>query len=1036
MVKFLVDRPIAVLMTFVALMAIGWVSYTYLPVSLMPNVAIPEITIQYSYPHSSARELENAVTSLLRRQLLQVGHLEDIHSETRDGTGVLHLRFQYGINTHYAFIEVNEKIDAAMQNLPRDMDRPRVLKASATDIPVFYLNVSLRPKNLSTPNSSEEVSPQALQNTNSSLTAHTNETDFLELSSFVSTVIRHRIEQLPEVAMADMSGTTEPRLMIEPDLSKMQSLGLTINDIENALSSQNLSVGSLWVREGSFRYNIRLTSALRTAEDVGNVTIRGGNRIIPLHDIANVRMEPQPKQGMFVSNGQPAIALAIIKQSEARMSDMTENIKLLMTRFETDYPDLQFDISQDQTALLDFSITNLRQDLTWGILLVCIILFFFQSEWRSPLLVAVSIPVSVVLCLIFFYLAGMSFNVISLSGLIMAVGMMVDNSIIVTDNIGQYRKRGMSLSDACVAGANEVIRPLISSALTTVCIFVPLIFLSGIAGALFYDQAMGVAIGLGVSLIVSVTLLPVLYRVIFQRKPQVGLTQTREPFMVRITNRLYHAGMAFTFRYPVVIVVIAVVFCSSMYFFFTSLNVARLPEMTQIDCMMYIDWNEQIHPDENNLRISRMLESIPVKAKQENRFVGQQQFLINADTDMGFSEAQIYFAYTSEKELHQGQAQLSDYMRKNYPQASYRLYPPSTLFDRIFESGNAPLVAALSPMRKTVGFTPAEINTLVTEIDENLGTPHAHSVAFREHLRVEVNHERLLLYDVNYNTLIQELKTACHENDIGLLRSYQQFVPLVIGGESQRVSDMIDQLKIRNNNGIEIPLRALVYLHREFDLKTITAGKDGEYVPVSFDVNDKEYPSIAAKVQEVVNRHPEAEVRFFGSIFENRQMLRELMLVLVVSVLMLYFILAAQFESLLQPLILMIELPVGIAAALLFLWFTGNTLNLMSAIGLIVMCGVILNDSILKIDTINRLRREGMNVDDAVHTAGDRRLKAIILTCLTTMLAVVPLLFTNDMGAELQQPFAWALIGGMSIGTVISLFLVPLAYRTNYRKKR
>ncbi len=1010
MIKFLVDRPIAVLMTFVALLAIGWVSYTYLPVSLMPDVAIPEITVHYSYPHSSARELENAVTAPLRRQLLQVAHLEDMHSETRDGTGMLQLRFKYGINTHYAFIEVNEKIDAAMHNLPRDMDRPRVLKASATDIPVFYLNISLR-------------SDQA------------TESDFLELSSFVSTVIRHRIEQLPEVAMADMSGTTEPRLMIEPDLARMQSLGLSTADIENALNNQNLSVGSLWVREGAFRYNIRLTSALRTAEDVGNVTIRSGNRIIPLHDIARVRMEPQPKQGMFVSNGKPAVALAVIKQSDARMGDMTENLGSLVNRFEADYPDLEFDIAQDQTALLNFSISNLRQDLTWGILLVCIILFLFQNEWRSPLLVALSIPVSVVLCLIFFYLIGLSFNVISLSGLILAVGMMVDNSIIVTDNIGQYRARGVPLRDACVGGAVEIVRPLISSALTTVCIFVPLIFLSGIAGALFYDEAMAVAIGLGTSLIVSITLLPVLYRALFRRQPQAGLNIKREPFMVRFINRFYEDGMHYTLRYPFVITTISIALCIGLYFFFNSLNVTRLPKLTQIDCMMYIDWNEQIHPDENNNRIGRMLEAVQVKAKQENRFVGQQQFLINQDTDMGFSEAQTYLAYNSEDELRRAEEQLAEYMRKHHPLATFRIFPPHTLFDRIFESTNAPLVAALSPMRKTLGFMPAEINSLVTEIDDTLGTPHAHSVAFREHLRVEVNHERLLLYGVNYNTLIQELKTACHENDIGLLRSYQQFVPLVIGGESQKVSDMIDHLKIRNNNGVEIPLRALVQLHREFDLKTITAGKDGEYVPVNFNISDKEYPLIAAKVQKVVNRHPNAEVRFFGSIFENQQMLRELMLVLIISILMLYFILAAQFESLVQPLILLIELPIDIAAALLLLWATGNTLNLMSAIGLVVMCGIIINDSILKIDCINQLRREGMDLDDAIHTAGRRRLKAIVLTSLTTTLAVVPLLFTSDIGAELQQPFAWTIIGGMSIGMVVSLFLIPLAYRTIYKER-
>jgi multidrug efflux pump subunit AcrB len=562
---------------------------------------------------------------------------------------------------------------------------------------------------------------------------------------------------------------------------------------------------------------------------------------------------------------------------------------------------------------------------------------------------------------------------------------------------------------------------------------------------------MSISIGLCTSLIVAITLLPVLYRTLFLRKPEAGLHDKQEPFLVRQMHRFYEAGMRFTLGKPLIVICIALSFCILIYVMFQKLNITRLPELTQIDCMLYIDWNEQIHPDENNSRISRMVDAVPVKAMQENRFVGQQQFLIHQDADLGFSEAQIYLKYADNDELIRAKDEIARYLLQHHPQSAFRLYPPNTLFDRIFESGHAPLVAALSPMRKTVGFTPAEINALVVEIDNALGTPHAHAIAFREHLRVEVDHERLLLYNVNYNTLIQELKTACHENNVGLLRSYQQFVPLVIGGSvvgaglaptsptsptsPSSPAEMIDRLKIRNASGADIPLHSLVRLHREYDLKNITAGRDGEYVPVNFNTTDKEYLPIAAKVKEVVSRHPEAEVRFFGSIFENRRMMRELLLVLFISILIMYFILAAQFESLLQPIILLIELPVEIGLMFFVLWISGNTLNLLSAIGIIVVCSIVINDSILKIDAINRLRREGMNIDEAIHTAGSRRLKAIVLTSLTTILAVIPLMLTNDMGSELQRPFAWTVITGMSFGPIVSLFLIPLIYRAIYKKR-
>ena len=445
MIKFLIQRPIAVLMAFTACFIVGLVTYFTLPVSLLPDIAIPEITVQVSAQNTSARELENTVVKPLRQQLIQVAKLKDMDSETRDGAGIIRLGFDFGTNTDLAFIEVNEKIDAAMNYLPKDAERPKVIKASATDIPVFYLNLTLK---------------------SDSAYGKVDERAFLDLCEFAENVIKRRIEQLAEVAMVDVTGLVERQLQIVPDPDKLAVLGLSIEDIENVLAQNNVEPGSMTVRDGYYEYNIKFSTLLRTEEDVKGILLRKEGRIIRLGDFCRVEIVPAKEKGVSMSNGKRAVTLAVIKQADENMEDMKLAINSTMDYFKKVYPDIDFSISRNQTELLDYTISNLQQNLSLGF----------------PFIIGLSMVVSIVICFLFFYLFKMSLNIISLSGLILALGMMIDSSIIVTENISQYRERGYSLRRACVTGTGEVVTPMLSSSLTTVAVFVPLIFMSGIAG--------------------------------------------------------------------------------------------------------------------------------------------------------------------------------------------------------------------------------------------------------------------------------------------------------------------------------------------------------------------------------------------------------------------------------------------------------------------------------------------------------------------------------------------------------------------------
>ena len=1019
MVKFLLKRPIAVLMAFTACFIIGLVTYFTLPVSLLPDIAIPQITVQVAGENSSARELENTVVAPVRRQLLQVAGLREIKSETRDGAGIIRMEFDFGVNTDLAFIEVNEKIDAAMNSLPKEAERPKAIKASATDIPVLYLNMTLK---------------------NDQPFTDSDEQQFLTLCELAENVVKRRIEQLPEVAMADITGVPGRMLQIVPDQEKLSITGITVEDIENALAANNVEPGSMLVRDGYYEYNIRIATLLRTPEDVENIHIRKGDRLMQLKDLCQVAVVSQKEQGLSVAGGKRAVTLAIIKQSDENMDAMKAKLKETTDYFTTLYPDIDFEVCRNQTELLDYTISNLQDNFTIGFLLIFIVAIYFLGDVRSPIVIGLSMTVSVVVTFFLFYFFKVSLNVISLSGLILAVGMMIDNSIIVTENISQYREKGYSLKRACAAGTTEVITPMLSSSLTTVAVFVPLIFMSGIAGAIFMDQAFSIAAGLLVSYVTGVMLLPVLY-LLFYRMDIRGRSWLSKRFDNQQKNNkvehFYDKGIDWVFSHKKLSLGMTLATLPLCVFFFFYLEKERMPEIEQNELVMRIEWNENIHVDENRRRVDELMKQADAQVKEHTAYVGMQDYILNGGSELSATEAELYFKTEEPDGIVQLQEWLDKEVKAKYPLAVLTFSPPETIFEKLFVTGEADVVAQLHPENRTQAPEPEVLQRLEGQMMERTGL-QTEGIAFRNQMNVVVDRERLLLYKVSYAELTRVLRTAFKENQVSTLRSYQQYLPVGIAGEERTINEVLANTLVQTQPDEKgtvnyVPLNGLVKVIPSEDLKSITAGKNGEYIPVSFfEVADA--PKLMEDIDEVIQEADGWEVDFSGSFFSNEKMIGELAVILLVSILLMYFILCAQFESFLQPLIVLVEIPIDIAFALTSLWLLGHTLNLMSAIGIIVTCGIVVNDSILKIDSINELRKAGTPLMEAIHTAGVRRLRPIIMTSLTTIMAMVPLLFSHDMGSELQKPLAIAMIGSMLLGTLVSLFIIPLIYWFIYRK--
>lgn len=1060
----LLHRPTALLLTTLALIILGLLAAGQLPVSLLPEVGIPRVSVQVSYPNAAARTVEDAVVSPLRNTLLQVNRLSGIRSRAREESAVLYLDFPFGTDPDLAFIEVNEKIDQAMNQLPREVERPRVLATDVSDIPVVQLSVTKVPgpqrgnEGATYERSEQSRPPSPLDlGAGSKRPAEKPRSErgrgrgfqgegILDLSALARNVLRRRLEQLPEVAFADLSGQQEPRIVVRPNQGALRALGLTESDLGNLLRSANVELGGLLLADGYYQYNVRFTGDLRTATDLENLYLRvgeapdgSGGRTLPLSDLATVSYEAEPARGLFFHDGNPGVVFTLRKRADARLFDLRENLQTLVADLENEYPDLRFNLDNDQTSILRASIDNLSGGLLYGAGFAILILFAFFREWRRPLLIGLAVPVALLVAVLGFYLAGLSVNVISLAGLILGLGLMIDNSIIVLDNLAgnlsptPLRRRGANENasrfededpsfaqggrEQIAAATNEVIRPLISSALTTIAVFLPLVLLSGVAGALFRDQAIAVTLALAASLLVAYFLLPMLSYLL---KPKTrSVLQSPSPLSRR--RNLPERGWG---EVSLLWLLLLLPWLALGYFTQTQLPARGFPELSRTDFQLKVDWNEALPLNDHRTRV-RALENEWRATFGGNTaaFVGENQFLLSEENQaVTASTVQLFLPDAPGADF------ADDWLaslRDAYPSASISFQPIANLFDRIFLNDDPYLEVRL---RAANGRETPDWNSVQPLLEQLRAAGHTPvSPARKEAFALRINYPQLSVSRVSPEQLRSRLLTLFSENEITRLRANDRALPVLIAGDDGLTTERLMRATVINQDGKEIPMRYLITTERQADYQVLTADGTGEYLSLVFP--GEPAAAEADEIMALVSGQQHFTAQLAGRILTDQTRLGELGGVLLVSLLLLYLILAAQFEGLKLPFVVLLVVPVSLVGSLLALWFTGGSLNLLSLIGMVVTGGIVVNDAIIKVDMIERGRRAGMPLAEALKEASRRRLRAIVMTSLTTVLALAPVLFTSGLGAELQQPLAITVIGGLAVGTLGSLYVVPLLYR-------
>ncbi len=993
MLRFLLHRPIAVFMSLFALLALSVLAFLRLPVSLLPDTDVPYITLSVKLPNSPPELLEQNVLRPMRERMLALNGLKSVESMTQSETGSLRLRFEYGTDMQLAYIDVNEQVDRLIPLLPAGMERPLVIKSSASDIPVMRIQVVPR-----------------------------DEGEMVSTSDVTLFTLKRRLEQSEGVGLVDLNGLQKQIIRVEPDQALLASLDLSEGDIERAIQQANLSIGTLTVREGNYRYYLKLATHTGNPEVLGNLpVIRPDKSVVPLKKIAWLEYATETPSGYHLFNQHTGIVINVHKQAEAKMPEVMPRLYEAVEQFKKDFPQLQFSVTQDQSAFLDVSIQNLSQALLWGGVFAFAVLFMFMSSWREPLMMGIVLPFSLILSFSVLYLLNIPLTIISLSGLALGLGMLVDNSIVVVDSISLKRSEGLSLSDACVYGTTEVMVPLISSALTNLAVFLPLIFMSGITGALFYDQALSVAAILFVSLACTFILIPLLFRLFYRSSATVEQQGSR---FFLFLKTCYHQSFQRVWLHRKGALIGMSLLIPLSFFLFFYLPKTGFPEIERYETVIQLDWNEPIDVQDNRARIVQLVRQLQPQLVHAEADVGYRQFILNPEV-YSARQAVIYLRYPSAERRQDTDEWITKFFRTQYPSCRFVLSGAPNAFEQIFISNQPAFEARFRQVQSNAPLP----DSLATRIVENLENFQAakpgQGFDFETAALLQIDFNRLGQLSVPYSNLLRALEIAFGNYRITDIKELGRVLPVIMMSHSSHPGQVLQKIFVHSTDGIRYPVKEFVTIRYSRQYQSITADASGIYQSVT--VSEFENLSTVQNYFSTLAAQFGLVVDFTGQWFENRDNLNQLSLILMVSLALMYFILTAEFESFRQPLLVLASLPIGFAGSLLLLWASGGTLNIMSGIGLVVVLGILDNDAILKIDRINRLRQH-LPLPQAIEQAGLDRLKPIVMNTCTNVLAITPIVFSSGLGADLQRPVAITTIGGLIVATFTALYFVPLLY--------
>lgn len=1004
MIKFLINRPIGVSVIVVAIIILCIVAIFNIPTTFLPKLEVPEITVMADYNELDAEIFDKYITRIFIQKLNQTNKVKSINSQTTNGHTKISILFEPGTNMDYAFYEVNEKVDLALFEIPYRINRPDILKRVLSDIPLCYVSVNLN----DTFAANEDVAQK-----------------FFELSQWTNEVFIPRLEQNEHIAFVDVTGLEKPFIEISINPQNIAKLQISNSDLASAIQQQDIKVTGLKFIKDNLYQTYGLRNEIQDINDIRNLYLSFHGHLYRLGDIANVKLVYEKQEGYTISNGRKSIILAVYKKYNSSLNRAETALENIIQSFKRQNPEINLTVSNNQSMMLTSLINNLFVSLLLGLIIVLIIVFFFYSDPKIIIIISLTVPISVLFTFLLLYIFNITLNIISLSGLIISLGLAIDNAIIVTDNITQkFQTDYYSFDDAISLGTNEIIAPMLSSSLTTCVVFLPLIFLSGMAGILFYDQAVAIVTSQIASFIVSITVIPVLFKIVFKNSRSPVANKTKDDILT--LKRLYGQGIRWTFSHKLAIAIIIILMICGGILSFLNLEKESIPSLPEEDGLVTIDWNESISPELNNMRSNSLIKNLKNFPQYYEIYSGRQDFKYS-EVFVGLSnKAYFYIKAKSPEALIRIKSEINQLIKEYYPLASVEFLKTDNPINRIFRERNTDNLVKIYSNNAT-NLDPDMIYKLIDEFESKnfyiLKKPTT------EYLyEIFPKHERMSAANIEFS----DLQNSILQYFVPLKTSEIEFgstnVPIYVKSGNKFDNHLFSEVFVKNEEGDEVPIEYLIEIKGKTQYSMIESDKAGPYVSFIIPATGKERTRLIKEINDYEKLHPDMKIKLEGSYFNNQNVIKELSYILIISFLLLYLILAAQFESLWMPLVVLFEIPIDFAFVLIVYFILGESLNIMALIGLIVISGIVINDSILKVDKIIHNQKDGYELLSAIHQGGEARLKAILITSLTTIGAVIPQMFGKDVASVLQFPFSLVLVLGLFIGIIVSLFLIPLLY--------
>lgn len=1026
--KLSVNRPVTILMLFIALIVIGVISYQGLGLDLLPDLSFPVSAIVVSYPGVAPEEIETLITIPLEEAVSTMSQIDTINSYSQEGSSVVLLSFKWGTDMDIASLEIREKIDMVKGILPDDASDPIVFKADPSMMPMLILGMS-----------SEQY-------------------ELNELEKFAQDIVKPRLERLKGIAQASATGGLEREILVSLNSEKIRVNNLTLDQVVMSLRSENINLPAGTVRDGSIDLLVRTLGRFEDIEDIKNVVITNmqGTQIY-LKDIAKVSDTFKEQRSINYINGLPSIAFSVQKESDANTVIVADRINRELSNIEELLPgDIKIVNIYDSSDFIKKTISEVTNTLLIGAVLAILVLYLFLHSLSSTLIIGLAIPISIISTFTLLYFSNLTLNMMTLGGLSLGIGMLVDNGIVVSENIYRHRELGEDAMLASQEGANEVSQAITASTLTTIAVFLPVAYVSGIAGELFKTMGLTITFSLLMSLFVALTLIPMLSSKLIRRRSKTASLIKRDVEnkissdtertkaseqqgfiegsgrIFNFINRIYGNLINSALHFRGVVIILAILILGVSIFIIPMVGTEFFPSIDQGNFNVNISLPIGTNLDVTS-RIVKEIEGITAKIpeiKDISTSIGSG----GMGMGMGGSNSNsgsLMITLVEQSERERGIKDIIADLRSkigDYPDTKITIGEQNMSFS----TGSPLSIKITGDSLEELDYTAQIIIDLLREI-EGIYDLQSSVDDVRPELHINIDREKANLYGLSAG----QIATVIQDAILGKVASYYQEdgnqfdIRVRLNEDGLDDVRQIENLYISSGYGLQIPLKEIAEVVSGTGPQSINRENQQRQITISGNIGGRFLGEVIREAEEKLSILvlPEGYNYIFSG--ENEEMIKSfqsLFFALILSIFLVYMIIAAQFESLLFPFAVILSVPFSLIGVILALLFTGISFNVLSFLGLIMLAGIVVNNAIVLIDYINQLRKKGFERNEAVIQGGKTRLRPILMTALTTILAMLPMAIVTGEGSEMRAPMAITIIGGLTSSTFLTLIVVPIFY--------